>query len=360
MRRGTGDRGVDGGAHAGRDRRAHPQVRALRRGVRRHQRRGRLSGGGDRAAVDDARRHHAAAVGPQRQALVAAGACRGRGAGHRHALPAPPEIPLPEASGVFVTVKTHGELRGCLGTLDARPVTWPTKWCGARPMRRAAIRGSTPVAPAELPHLARRSVRARSARIDRSAAARTRSWSAGTGWSSNRAAGAACCCRRSRPSGAGTAEQFLRQTCVKAGLAPDAWQHGARGLPLHRGRLRRRLIAMPRLGAHLSIAGGLPRAVDRAVASRCEALQIFTKSAGQWRARVLPPDEIAQFRARVERDRHPAGRRAQQLSDQPGGGRPRAARAVAGRARRGARSRGSARPARSGDASRVVHLGHRA
>jgi len=58
---------------------------------------------------------------------------------------------------------------------------------------------------------------------------------------------------------------------------------------------------MPRLGAHLSIAGGLPRAVDRAVASRCEALQIFTKSAGQWRARVLPPDEIAQFRARVER-----------------------------------------------------------
>ena len=56
---------------------------------------------------------------------------------------------------------------------------------------------------------------------------------------------------------------------------------------------------MPRLGAHLSIAGGLPRAVDRAVATRCEALQIFTKSAGQWRARVLPPDEIVHFRRRV-------------------------------------------------------------
>ena len=56
---------------------------------------------------------------------------------------------------------------------------------------------------------------------------------------------------------------------------------------------------MPRLGAHLSIAGGLPRAVDRAVATRCEALQIFTKSAGQWRARVLPPDEIVLFRRRV-------------------------------------------------------------
>jgi deoxyribonuclease IV len=56
---------------------------------------------------------------------------------------------------------------------------------------------------------------------------------------------------------------------------------------------------MPLLGAHLSIAGGLPRAVDRAEASRCAALQIFTKSVGQWRARPLPPDEITDFRARV-------------------------------------------------------------
>jgi deoxyribonuclease-4 len=57
---------------------------------------------------------------------------------------------------------------------------------------------------------------------------------------------------------------------------------------------------MPRLGAHMSIGGGLPRAVDRAAASRCEALQIFTKSAGQWRARALPDDEIALFRRRVD------------------------------------------------------------
>ena len=56
---------------------------------------------------------------------------------------------------------------------------------------------------------------------------------------------------------------------------------------------------MPRLGAHMSIAGGLPRAVDRAQAARCESLQIFTKSAGQWRARPLPPDEIALFKQRV-------------------------------------------------------------
>ena len=57
---------------------------------------------------------------------------------------------------------------------------------------------------------------------------------------------------------------------------------------------------MPLLGAHMSIAGGLPRAVDRAKASRCDALQIFTKSAGQWRARDLPRDEVALFRRRLE------------------------------------------------------------
>ena len=45
------------------------------------------------------------------------------------------------------------------------------------------------------------------------------------------------------------------------------------------------------------------RAVDRAVASGCEALQIFTKSAGQWRARPLPPDEVALFRRRVRESR---------------------------------------------------------
>jgi len=49
----------------------------------------------------------------------------------------------------------------------------------------------------------------------------------------------------------------------------------------------------------MSVAGGLPRAVERAVAHRCEAMQIFAKNANQWRGRVLPPDEIREFRARV-------------------------------------------------------------
>jgi deoxyribonuclease IV len=56
---------------------------------------------------------------------------------------------------------------------------------------------------------------------------------------------------------------------------------------------------MPRLGAHMSVAGGLPRAVDRAIAHRCEALQIFAKNANQWRGRIVPKEEVREFRAKV-------------------------------------------------------------
>jgi deoxyribonuclease-4 len=50
----------------------------------------------------------------------------------------------------------------------------------------------------------------------------------------------------------------------------------------------------------MSVAGGLPRAVDRAIAHRCDALQIFAKNASQWRGRVVPPEEVREFRARVK------------------------------------------------------------
>jgi deoxyribonuclease IV len=49
----------------------------------------------------------------------------------------------------------------------------------------------------------------------------------------------------------------------------------------------------------MSVAGGLPRAVDRAVVHRCAALQIFAKNASQWRGRPLPAEEIREFRAKV-------------------------------------------------------------
>ena len=34
---------------------------------------------------------------------------------------------------------------------------------------------------------------------------------------------------------------------------------------------------MLRIGAHMSVAGGMARAVDRAVLHACEALQVFTR-----------------------------------------------------------------------------------
>lgn len=55
----------------------------------------------------------------------------------------------------------------------------------------------------------------------------------------------------------------------------------------------------PRLGAHMSVAGGLPRAVDRASVHRCDAFQIFAKNANQWRGRVLPPEEVREFRTKL-------------------------------------------------------------
>ncbi len=57
---------------------------------------------------------------------------------------------------------------------------------------------------------------------------------------------------------------------------------------------------MPYLGAHMSVAGGLPLAVDRAVVHGCRALQIFSRPSSQWRARPLPEDEIRSFREKVE------------------------------------------------------------
>ncbi|HTK30153.1 MAG TPA: deoxyribonuclease IV [Vicinamibacterales bacterium] len=49
----------------------------------------------------------------------------------------------------------------------------------------------------------------------------------------------------------------------------------------------------------MSVAGGLPRAVERAVVHSCEAFQIFTKNANQWQGRLTPPAEVREFRSRV-------------------------------------------------------------
>jgi deoxyribonuclease-4 len=50
----------------------------------------------------------------------------------------------------------------------------------------------------------------------------------------------------------------------------------------------------------MSVAGGVSKAVERAVVHGCEALQIFCKNANQWIGKPLAPDEIVRFRRRVD------------------------------------------------------------
>jgi deoxyribonuclease-4 len=50
------------------------------------------------------------------------------------------------------------------------------------------------------------------------------------------------------------------------------------------------------LGAHMSISGGLDKAVISGRELGCETIQIFTRSPRQWRPRVLEEAEVALFR----------------------------------------------------------------
>src|SRR5262245_4582895 len=56
---------------------------------------------------------------------------------------------------------------------------------------------------------------------------------------------------------------------------------------------------MPHFGAHLSTQRGLHKAVEEAVALKCDTLQIFTKNASHWNANPLTEDEINTFRRAV-------------------------------------------------------------
>lgn len=163
---------------------------------------------------------------PQKRVLAAI-ARRSVDAEVRRELPEPLPIPieLPEASGVFVTIKRRGELRGCLGTLQCRHgLAQEVAKCAAD----AASQDPRfpPVGRDELPELSievsvlgpLESIAADPANVvvGRDGLVAEQGYRRGLllpqvatewGW---------------------TAEQFLRQTCLKAGLPGDAWQHGAR------------------------------------------------------------------------------------------------------------------------------------
>ena len=53
---------------------------------------------------------------------------------------------------------------------------------------------------------------------------------------------------------------------------------------------------LPPLGAHVSVAGGVSKALPRGEELGCRAIQIFVKNANQWRAKPLAEDELEAFR----------------------------------------------------------------
>ncbi|MCO6436826.1 MAG: deoxyribonuclease IV [Phycisphaerae bacterium] len=56
----------------------------------------------------------------------------------------------------------------------------------------------------------------------------------------------------------------------------------------------------PRLGAHLSVAGGLHLACERAREVGCDALQVFVKNQRQWHAGPLREEQILAFRGALQ------------------------------------------------------------
>lgn len=54
------------------------------------------------------------------------------------------------------------------------------------------------------------------------------------------------------------------------------------------------------LGAHMSIAGGVSKAFERAQSIDCTCMQIFTRNQNQWQSKPLEAQEIARYQALAE------------------------------------------------------------
>jgi len=57
---------------------------------------------------------------------------------------------------------------------------------------------------------------------------------------------------------------------------------------------------MPKLGAHMSIAGGYYKAIERAAEVGCEVVQVFTKNNNQWRAKPITDDDVEKFKSALK------------------------------------------------------------
>ncbi|PXF61493.1 MAG: endonuclease [Candidatus Methanogaster sp.] len=58
---------------------------------------------------------------------------------------------------------------------------------------------------------------------------------------------------------------------------------------------------MVAVGVHVSIAGSIDRAVDRAQKLGCDTFQIFTRNPRGWRFKDLTPEQVEKFTTKIER-----------------------------------------------------------
>ena len=57
------------------------------------------------------------------------------------------------------------------------------------------------------------------------------------------------------------------------------------------------------LGAHMSIAGGVHTAVERAMSVNCTALQLFVKNSNQWKGKPLSDDDVSTYKKLMRESR---------------------------------------------------------
>src|SRR4051794_19956057 len=71
--------------------------------------------------------------------------------------------------------------------------------------------------------------------------------------------------------------------------------------PVGEGANRRReLLLVMLIGAHVSTAGGLDKAIERGVQLGCESIQIFHQSPRMWRPTRYGEEEFAAFREAMD------------------------------------------------------------
>lgn len=133
---------------------------------------------------------------------------------------------LPEASGVFVTIKNDGVLRGCLGTLDCRGGLLQEVLRCAADAASADARFKAVVAEELTAISIEVSVLGPLEEIDPADPSAIVLGRHGLVVEEGRRRGLLL--PQVATEWDWSRDQFLRQTCVKAGLQGDAWQRGAR------------------------------------------------------------------------------------------------------------------------------------